>query len=51
MVPRAQREVAASFRALAWMNYILASGVCSISPPPITGRPFLELAISATMPR
>jgi hypothetical protein len=33
--------------ALVYEIYILASGVCGISPPVITGRPFLDLALSA----
>ncbi len=33
--------------ALAYEIYILASGVCGINPPVITGRPFLDLALSA----
>jgi hypothetical protein len=33
--------------ALVYEIYILASGVCGVSPPTITGRPFLDLALSA----
>jgi hypothetical protein len=33
--------------ALAYQVYVLASGVCGVSPPVVTGRPFLDLALQA----